>query len=62
MGRHTMLICTCGSGQLSTWQYDARGIPLCRTCPVCHQKKMGRYRRDVLTNPNYHADEPIDPE
>lgn len=52
--------CPCGSGQLSQWQYDARGIELCRTCPQCHQRKMGGYRKEVLTNPNYHCDEPIE--
>jgi hypothetical protein len=54
--------CPCGSGRQSVWQHDARGIPLCRTCAVCHQSKMARYRRDVLTNPNYEADEPIEGE
>lgn len=52
--------CPCGSGLPSQWQYDARGIELCRTCPKCHDAKMARYRPEVLTNPNYHADEAID--
>jgi hypothetical protein len=54
--------CPCGSGKESYWQHDARGIPLCRTCNECHQRKMAGYRRDVLRNPNYHADEPIEEE
>ena len=54
--------CTCGSGLDSRWQYDARGIELCRTCPKCHAEKMERYRKDVLTDPHYIADEPIEPE
>ena len=54
--------CPCGSGLPSQWQYDARGIELCRTCPTCHQRQMGRYRPEVLTDPNYEADEPIDEE
>jgi len=41
-------------------QYDARGIFLTYTCPACHAKKMAGYRQDVLTDPNYWADEPID--
>lgn len=53
-------ICQCGSGKESFWQHDARGIPLCRTCEACHDRKMAGYRPEVLTNPNYHADEPIE--
>lgn len=54
--------CPCGSGQMSTWQNDARGIPLCRTCPKCHKTKMAGYRPEVLTSGNYSADEPIEGE
>ena len=53
-------LCDCGSGKPSQWQYDARGIELCRTCPNCHDRKMARYRTDVLTNSNYDADEAIE--
>ena len=58
----TMVInpCPCGSGLESEWQCDARGIELCRTCPQCHQAVMSRYRPDVLTHPNYEADEPCE--
>ena len=52
--------CPCGSGLASHWQFDARGIELCRTCPNCHQRKMAGYRNDVLTNSSYECDEPID--
>lgn len=52
--------CPCGSGLPSQWQYDARGIELCRTCDKCHAGKMSHYRRDVLTDPNYWCDEPIE--
>jgi hypothetical protein len=52
--------CPCGSKKPSTWQNDARGIPLCRTCPDCHEPKMARYRPEVLTDGNYQADEDID--
>jgi hypothetical protein len=44
------------------WQYDARGIELCRTCEKCHQKKMAGYRPDVLTDPDYWTTEDIEPE
>jgi hypothetical protein len=43
-------------------QLDARGIELCFTCPDCHQRKMAVYRKDVLTDPAYWHDEPIDEE
>jgi hypothetical protein len=52
--------CPCGSGLESNWQFDARGIPLKRTCAVCHAKKMKGYRPEVLTDPNYYADEAIE--
>jgi hypothetical protein len=46
----------------SWWEYDARGIPLCRVCDKCRDAQLRRYRRDVLVNSNYEADEPIEPE
>ena len=54
--------CPCGSGLDSSWQCDARGIELARTCLKCHKDKMARYRRDVLDNPHYYAAEPIEDE
>ena len=54
--------CTCGSGLESTWVNDARGIPLCRTCAKCHDARMAGYRPEVLTDPNYWTDEPVEPE
>lgn len=57
-----MPLCNCGSGLYSEWRYDARDIPLCRTCHVCHAAQMRRYRPEVLTDPNYQCDEPIEPE
>lgn len=46
----------------SWWEYDARGIPLCKVCSKCKKIKLSTYRKDVLTDPNYEADEPIEPE
>jgi len=46
----------------SWWEYDARGIPLCRVCDNCKAAKLAAYRPDVLTDSNYEADEPIEPE
>lgn len=60
MGRYDVRPCPCGSGLDSQWALDARGIELCRTCKKCHREKMARYRPDVLTDPNYWADEPIE--
>lgn len=54
--------CNCGSGLKGWPRYDARGIFLCYTCSKCHAEKMARYRSDVLTDPNYWHDEPIEDE
>ena len=56
------MTCDCGSGLESESEYDARDIYLCRACPKCRRGKLSRYRADVLTNPRYEADEPIDEE
>jgi len=55
-----MRLCSCGSGLESEWQFDARGIELCRTCDKCHDEKLAGFRPDVLTDPNYWADEAIE--
>lgn len=52
--------CSCGSGNVRRAQHDARGIFLTYLCDKCMTQKLSRYRPDVLTNPNYHADEPIE--
>jgi hypothetical protein len=44
----------------SFWVNDARGIPLARVCAKCADKKLAKYRKDVITNPNYSADENIE--
>jgi hypothetical protein len=62
MSRYDVRPCPCGSGLDSQWQCDARGIELCRTCSKCHAEKMKKYRPDVLSDSNYWADEPIEPE
>jgi hypothetical protein len=46
----------------SWWESDARGIPLCRVCDECVKEKLSRYRPEVLRNPSYEANEPIEPE
>jgi hypothetical protein len=52
--------CSCGSGKRRPPQFDARGIFLTYTCDDCHDRKMAGYRPDVLTDPFYWNDEPID--
>jgi hypothetical protein len=44
----------------SWWAKDARGIEIARVCDRCEDEKMRGYRREVLTDPNYDADEPIE--
>lgn len=56
----TGMPCSCGSGLDSFWEFDARGIPLCKVCPMCRQKRLAGFRSDVKTDPNYWADEPIE--
>ena len=52
-GRHV-------KGDGSYWAHDARGIPLKRVCHKCEHKLADEFRADVLTDPNYWADEPIE--
>lgn len=54
------MLCPCGSNKPSWWEYDARGIPLARVCTSCKREKLSRYRPEVLSNPNYYCDEPMD--
>lgn len=44
----------------SWWEYDARGIPLCKVCPECKEQKLKRYRKEVLNDSNYECDEVIE--
>lgn len=62
MSRHDIRPCPCGSGKPSHWEYDARDIPLCRVCVDCKSEKLSTYRPEVLTDPNYEADEQIEPD
>ena len=49
-------------GEETWWEYDARGIPLVMVCKKCVKAKRAEYRPEVLTDSNYQADEPIEPE
>ena len=56
-------MCNCDHNkENSWWVYDARGIELCRVCEKCETAKLAKYRDDVLMNPNYEADEAIEPD
>lgn len=54
--------CSCGSGLESEEVLDARGIYVCRVCDQCRAVKLRGFRPEVLTDPNYEADEPIEPD
>ena len=56
----TERLCDCGSGEFRYPNYDARGIFLTFTCSKCEKRKLSTFRPDVLTDPNYWHDEPID--
>ena len=50
------------TGDYTWWESDARGIPLCKVCDDWRDERLEKYRPDVLTDSNYWADEPIEPE
>lgn len=54
--------CPCGSGLEREELLDARGIFCCYICDRCHKQAEMKYRPDVLTDPDYWHDEPIDDE
>jgi hypothetical protein len=50
-------------GDESWWEYDARGIPLCRVCEVCRAAKLSTYRPEILTGYDQSdVNEPIEAE
>jgi len=53
-------MCSCGSGLYPEPEYDARGIYLTRACDRCRKEKLSGFRPEVLSNPSYEVDEPID--
>jgi hypothetical protein len=54
--------CRCGSGLLSTWEYDARGVELARVCDECRERVLLAYRPEVLVDPDYELDEDLEPD
>jgi len=46
-----------------TWPvHDARGIYIGRVCKRCERAILSTYRPEVLSDPNYEADEDIEPD
>ena len=53
----------CSHDDQGTWfENDARGLCLAKVCPKCVDYKLSQYRPEVLTNPSYACDEPIEPD
>lgn len=52
--------CRCGSEEEAYWEYDTRGIPLCKCCSKCKDTQLAQYRPEVLLDSNYEADEQIE--
>jgi len=44
----------------SWWENDARGIPLARVCEDCSDEKLSQFRPEVLTDPQYETEEPVE--
>ena len=56
----TPVICDCNSGQFRFPLKDGYGIFLTYVCDKCIDKKLKRYRPDIMEQ--YQCDEPIEPE
>lgn len=54
--------CPCGSGEESEEVHDAKGIYIGRVCDRCRKERLAGFRPEVLTDPDYTCDEPIEPE
>lgn len=52
--------CPCGSGEYSEPVSDARGIYIGRMCDKCRDERLSGFRPEVLTDPDYECDEPIE--
>jgi hypothetical protein len=56
------MICSCGSGRPRRALHDARGIFCTYVCDRCEAARRREFRADVMSDPNYPADEPIEAE
>jgi hypothetical protein len=54
--------CQHTKGDGSWWEYDGRGIPLCRVCDKCQEQRLSRYRPEILRGwyAQSEMDEPIE--
>lgn len=58
-----MKLCECGSGKPSHWEYDAQNIALERVCLDCKERKLKKYRPEILSGYNQNdVNEDIEPE
>lgn len=55
-------LCSCGSGKYPERADDARGIFIANVCDDCRKERLKGYRLEVLEDPNYECDEPIEPD
>jgi len=53
--------CPCGSGRPRRALNDARGIFCGYVCDRCEAATRRRFRPEIFTDPQYEADEAIDP-
>lgn len=59
--RRTCLHCECVRDDIEE-RTDARGIYITKCCEKCWREVRKGYRSDVLNDPGYECDEPIEPE
>lgn len=52
--------CYCGSGLKWRELVDARGIFCCFVCDKCEVERRKEFRKEIFTDPNYRASEPIE--
>jgi len=60
MVTHIHKHCLCGSGLPKFAIHDARGIFLTYVCDRCRKDKLSKYRKEVMENHDYDADEDIE--
>ena len=58
--RPMTLACDCGSGKPRRAAKDGYNIFLFYCCDDCYDRKIGKYRPDIMTE--YECEEPIEPE
>lgn len=56
------MICNCGSDLESETISDARGIYIGRMCRECRAQCLAGFRPEILNDPGYKVEEPIERE